>query len=40
MNLQKLLSVLAKQEQNIKDLFQIGLDKKEVLVSNNYDKLK
>lgn len=39
MNLQKLLSVLAKQEQNIKDLFQIGLNKKEVLVSNNYDKL-
>ena len=39
MNLQKLLSVLAKQEQNIKDLFQIGLDKKEVLVENNYNKL-
>ena len=39
MNLQKLLSVLAKLEQNIKDLFQIGLDKKEVLVGNNYDKL-
>ena len=39
MNLQKLLAVLAKQEQNIKDLFQIGLDKKEVLINNNYDKL-
>lgn len=39
MNLQKLLSVLAKQEQNIKDLLQIGLNKKEVLVGNNYDKL-
>jgi hypothetical protein len=39
MNLQKLLSVLAKQEQNISELFQIGLDKKTVLVENNYDKL-
>lgn len=39
MNLQKLLAVLAKQEQNIKDLFQIGLDKKEVLINNNYNKL-
>ena len=39
MNLQKLISVLAKQEQNIKNLFKIGLDKKEVLVNNNYDKL-
>ena len=39
MNLQKLISVLVKQEQNIKDLFKIGLDKKEVLVNNNYDKL-
>lgn len=39
MNLQKLLAVLAKQEKNIKDLFQIGLDKKEVLLNNNYDKL-
>lgn len=39
MNLQKLLSVLAKQEKNIKDLFQIGLDKKEILVGNNYERL-
>lgn len=39
MNLQKLLLVLAKQEQNIRDLFQIGLNKKEVLVSNKYDEL-
>ena len=39
MNLQKLISVLGKQEQNIKNLFQIGLDKKGTLVSNNYNKL-
>ncbi len=39
MNLQKLLSVLIKQEKNLKDLLQIGLEKKETLVSNNHRKL-
>ena len=39
MKLQKLLSVLAKQENNLKSLLKIGNDKKEILVSNNYEKL-
>ena len=39
MNLQKLLSVLVKQEKNLKGLLEIGLEKKETLVSNNYAKL-
>ncbi len=39
MNLQKLLSVLIKQEKNLKSLLQIGLEKKETLVSNNHKKL-
>jgi len=39
MNLQKLLSVLSKQERNLKNLLKIGLEKKESLVSNNYEKL-
>ena len=39
MNLKKLLSVLINQEKNLKSLLQIGLDKKETLVSSNYGKL-
>jgi FlgN protein len=39
MNLQKLLSVLKKQEKNLTSLLQIGLEKKETLVRNNYEKL-
>ena len=39
MNLQKLLSVLIKQEKNLKSLLEIGVEKKETLVSNNYGKL-
>jgi len=39
MNIQKLLSVLAKQEKNLKNLLKIGSDKKEILISSNYEKL-
>jgi transcriptional antiterminator len=39
MNLRKLLSLLIKQEKNLMSLQQIGLEKKETLVSNNYEKL-
>ena len=39
MNLQKLISTLAKQEQNIKNLLQLGLDKKEILIINDFTKL-
>ena len=39
MKLQKLISVLAKQEINLNNLLQIGLDKKESLVSNKYEVL-
>ena len=40
MNLQKLLSILDNQEKNLKKLLNIGLEKKETLVSNNHKKLK
>ena len=39
MNLQKLISVLAKQELNLKKLITIISDKKECLVNNKYEKL-
>ena len=39
MQLQKLLSVLEKQEKNLKNLLRIGFEKKETLVSNNIAKL-
>jgi hypothetical protein len=39
MNLQKLISVLAKQELNLKKLIKIISDKKECLVNNKYEKL-
>lgn len=39
MNIQKLLSVLDKQEKNIQKLLQIGSDKKETLINSNYTKL-
>jgi hypothetical protein len=39
MNLQKLISVLTKQELNLKKLIEIISDKKECLVNNKYEKL-
>jgi hypothetical protein len=39
MELQKLISVLAKQELNLKKLIKIISDKKECLVNNKYEKL-
>ena len=39
MKLQKLISVLAKQELNLKKLIKIISDKKECLVNNKYEKL-
>ena len=39
MNIQKLLSVLDKQEKNIQKLLQIGSYKKETLINSNYTKL-
>lgn len=39
MNLQKLMSVLTKQELNLKKLIEIISDKKECLVNNKYEKL-
>lgn len=39
MNIQKLLTVLEKQEKNIKKLLQIGADKKETLINSSYTKL-
>ncbi len=39
MNIQKLLTVLEKQEKNIKNLLQIGSDKKETLINSDYTKL-
>lgn len=39
MNIQKLLSVLEKQEKNLKELLQIGSDKKETLINSNHSKL-
>lgn len=39
MNLQKLIAVLAKQEINLNNLLQIGIDKKEALVNNKSEVL-
>ena len=39
MNLKKLLSLLVKQEYNLKSLLNKGLEKKDTLVANDYDKL-
>ena len=40
MDLQKLLTTLAKQEKNLKNLLKVVSDKKEALVSNNSDLLE
>lgn len=39
MKLQKLLTVLSKQENNLKKLLSIASEKKEILISNNHDEL-
>lgn len=39
MNLKKLLSLLVKQEYNLKSLLKKGIEKKETLVANKYDIL-
>lgn len=40
MKLEKLISVLAKQEKNLENLYRICIEKKETLVENNHEKLK